>query len=63
MSDITKCADHYCPARDRCWRFCAPASMTQAYEDFKRRDGASQCDSIMPVTAKEKRSWRTSMQA
>lgn len=63
MSDITKCGDGRCPSRANCWRFCAPDGASQSYEDFGRRGGAKQCNSMIQVTDKEKRTWRVSGRA
>jgi hypothetical protein len=31
MADITKCSGANCPLKDKCYRYTAPASMSQSY--------------------------------
>ena len=49
MSDLSKCNDSFCPSKDHCYRFTAPASLVwQSFADFQRR-GRPCCDSYWPV--------------
>jgi hypothetical protein len=46
--DISKCAGHGCPRRDRCYRFTAPASPgRQSWFAPMRPDGT--CEHFWPV--------------
>lgn len=59
MSDITKCADSYCPSRANCLRFVAPSSAEQSFADFGRqRRGASRCEDYLHVSDQDKAAWR-----
>ena len=40
MTDITKCPGRGCPARERCYRYTAPAGEWQAWSDFDARRAA-----------------------
>ena len=52
MSDISKCADSFCPSKDHCYRFNAPASLVwQSFNDFQRK-GRPCCDSYIPELAR-----------
>jgi len=52
MPDISKCNDSFCPSKDHCYRFTAPASKPfQRYNDFQRR-GRPCCDSYLPDKVK-----------
>jgi len=45
MADIAKCNDVYCPSKEYCYRFTAPASeVWQSYGGFSREDDADNCD-------------------
>jgi len=49
MSDISKCNDSFCPSKDYCHRFTAPASLVyQSYGGFSRDDDADNCDMFWP---------------
>lgn len=48
-SDISKCADSFCPSKDHCHRFTAPASKVwQRWGDFQRK-GEPCCDAYWPA--------------
>lgn len=49
MSDISLCRDSFCPSKDHCHRFTAPASKVwQSYCDFQRK-GEVCCDHYWPA--------------
>ena len=53
MAGISKCADSFCPSKDHCYRFKAPASLVwQSFADFQRK-GRPCCDSYIPDTAEK----------
>jgi hypothetical protein len=38
MAGISKCADSFCPSKDHCYRFTAPASLiAKGFADFQRK--------------------------
>ena len=47
MSDVTKCPGTDCPIRDTCYRFTAPSSGLQSYQDFRYMLG---CADHLPET-------------
>mgnify|MGYP000933675702 CR=1 FL=1 len=58
MSEITKCADHKCPARGNCLRFTAPAAPEQSFADYGRgRPYGQRCADYIQVTDRDKRPW------
>jgi hypothetical protein len=45
MSDISKCADSLCPAKETCYRYTAPESLYwQSYGSFNREEDAYNCN-------------------
>jgi hypothetical protein len=44
MADITKCEDNFCPSKETCYRYTAPASTYQSYGRFNREEDEDNCD-------------------
>ena len=48
MSDITKCRDFFCPSKEKCYRYTAPADdQWQSYGNFNREADADNCEAFL----------------
>lgn len=57
MPDISMCADHRCPSREKCYRYTAtPSEYMQAWGKFGRPDDAEKCDYFWSAEGKRVRS-------